>query len=161
MRRFSITTLVLAVAMALAIALPADAKKPDRPNTGFHPMACQVDAENEVFTLTATAAGGFNVTRYTVAPASPELNDVLCVEVALIDGTLRDLRVRWLDCQDCGLYRATGKDLRAFNNGEVVFSAGVSVADWTDPSGEKTVAVMPAPKSDIATMTVTIGIDQP
>lgn len=180
MQRFS-TTLVLAIAMALVIAVPAQAKpvKPDKPNTGFKPVACQVDlpfvsadvrsaagtihdvpAQSGAFTLTATALGGFNETRYIVDPDTPVLDDVLCVEVKLVAGTVRDLRVRWLDCQDCGLYRATGKDLRDFNNGEV-FSAGVSVADWTEPGGERTVAVMPVPKSDTATMTVTIGIDQP
>ncbi|MEE9299381.1 MAG: hypothetical protein V3V29_10165 [Acidimicrobiia bacterium] len=181
MQRFSITTLVLAVAMALVIALPAGAKKPDKPdkpNTGFKPMACQVDVPfviadvrnaegtihvwadvNGVFTLTAEELGGFNETRYTVRPAIYSATDVLCVEVTLVDGNLSDLRVRWLDCQDCGLYRATGKDLRNFNNGDV-FSAGVSVADWTDSDGPVTVAVMPKAKSTIATMTVKIGIDQ-
>jgi hypothetical protein len=182
MRRFWIT--LLAVALALVVALPAGAKKPDKPDkpdTGFKPTACTVDdgfafdsafvtdAEyhnlyveadaSELFTLEATEAGGFNETRYTVEPdSSLSTDDVLCVEVTLPDGTLSDLRVRWfwLDCQDCGLYRATGKDLRNFNNG-VVFSAGVSVADWT---GEKTVAVMPNTKSDSATMTVKIGIDK-
>jgi len=184
MRRFWIA--LLAVALALVVALPAGAKKPDRPDkpdTGFKPMACKVDGpillahvknaegtypnesadEFGLFTLTATEAGGFNETRYTVEPGDLPLTDVLCVEVTLApplgpDNTLSDLRVRWfwLDCLDCGLYRATGKDLRNFNNG-VVFSAGVSGADWT---GEKTVAVMPNAKSDSATMTVKIGIDK-
>ncbi len=183
MQRFSITTLVLALAMALAIALPVEAKKPDKPgkpNTGFKPMTCQVEvpfgsadvtdatardvstpAVSGVFTLTAEKSGGYNETRYTVEPGTPELNDVLCVEVRLVHGTLSDLRVRWLDCQDCGLYRATGKDLRNFNNNGEVFSAGVSVADWTDLGGEMTVAVMPKAKSDTATMMVKIGIDHP
>lgn len=181
MRRLSISALLLSIAMALVIAVPVEAKpaKPDKPNTGFKPMACQVDvpfvsadvrnaegtifdvlAESGAFTLTATETGGFNETRYTVEPDTPDLNDVLCVEVTLLDGTLSDLRVRWLDCQDCGLYRATGNDLRNINNGEV-FSAGVSVADWIDLDGDRTVAVMPVVKTDTATMRVTIGINQP
>ena len=162
MRRFWIVMLV--VSMALAIALPARAEKPDkpdRPSTGFRPTACQVDRVSEVFTLNATELGGFNVTRSTLAPEADTrgLNVVLCVEVTLDGGTLRDLRVRWFgyDCQNCGLYRATGKDLRNFNSGEV-FSAGVSVADWTD---SMTVDVMPLTKSDEATLTVTIGLDKP
>jgi hypothetical protein len=172
---------LLAVAVALAIAVPVEAKpdKPDKPSTGFEPVACEVgvpfveadvrnadgtthvkaDERGKFFTLTATEMGGFNETRYTVLGTS-EPDEVLCVEVSLVGGTLSDLRVRWLDCQDCGLYRATGKDLRNFNNGEV-FSAGVSVADWTDPGGERTVAVMPVAKGDTATMTVKIGIDRP
>ena len=178
MKRLGIT--MLAIAMALVTALPAGAKKPDKPDKphGFEPMACQVDvpvgsadvrnaagttydveAESGAFTLTAFESLGFNETQYTVEPpGTPELNDVLCVEITLLDGTLSDLRVRWLNCQNCGLYRATGKDLRNFNNGEV-FSAGVSAASWT--AGERIVAVMPVTKSDTATMTVTIGIDQP
>lgn len=169
---------LLAIATALVIVLPAGAKpdKPGKPNTGFKPMACQVDDVFESadvrnaggtsfdvpapFTLIATEQGGFNETLYTVDPGTPGSDDVLCVEVTNIDGTLSDLRVRWLGCEDCGLYRATGKDLRNFNNGEV-FSAGVGVVDWADPSAEKTVAVMPNTKSDTATMTVRIGIDHP
>ena len=167
--------------MAVVIAVPVEAKpvRPDEPNTAFKPVACQVDvpflsadvrnaegtifdvlAESAAFTLTATEPGGFNETRYTVEPGTTDLHDVLCVEIALLDGALSDLRVRWLDCQECGLYRGTGKDLRNFNNGEV-FSAGVSAADWTDPDGERTVAVMPLTKSDTATMSVTIRINQP
>jgi hypothetical protein len=170
---------LLAVGVALAIAMPAGAKKPDgpdKPSTGFKPMACQVDDvfgraivtnasgtvdvtpdNNQVFTLNATTLGGFNETRYTVEPDTPGFNDdVLCVEVTLVDGNLSDLRVRWYHCQNCGLYRATGKDLRNFNNHEV-FSAGVSVSDWS----EMTVAVMPFLKSDTAELTVKIGIDRP
>lgn len=187
---------MLAVAMAAVIAMPAGAKKPDKPgkpNTGFKPMACQVDVaflsadvrtngvlakgvdadDDGEFTLEAE---GFNVTRYVVEPVSLlDPDDVLCVKVRLdvdedgtLSGTLSDLRVRWLDCQDLrwldcqdnGLFLATGKNLRNFNNGDV-FSAGVSVADWIDSGGVKTVAVMPNTKSDTATMKVTIGIDQP
>jgi hypothetical protein len=80
MQRFSIAVLVLATAMALVIAVPVQAKpvKPDKPNAGFKPVACQVDvpfvkagvrnaegtifdvqAESEGFTLTATELGGF------------------------------------------------------------------------------------------------------
>ena len=176
---------LLVVAVALAIALPAGAKKPDKsdkPTTGFKPMACVVDVPfvrasvrnaggttpvsadgSGFFLLTATEVGGFNETRYTVTPpVDPADGDVLCVEVALTGGTLSDLRVRWSNCQDCGLYRATGKDLRNFNNGEV-FSAGLSVENWTDTDGDRkiAVAVMPKVKSDTATMTVKIGIDQP
>ncbi|MCJ7780815.1 MAG: hypothetical protein MUQ27_08305 [Acidimicrobiia bacterium] len=180
--------MLLAVALALVIALPAEAKKPDKPDnpdTGFKPMACTVDVpilfadvknvddetlkvpadDSGLFTLDATEEGNFNETRYAVEPGDLLRTDVLCVEVTLVpplvpDNTLSDLRVRWLGCEDCGLYRATGKDLRSFNSG-VVFSAGVSVADWTDPGLEKTVAVMPNTKSDSATMTVKIGIDTP
>ncbi len=173
---------LLAVAVALAIAVPVEAKpdKPDKASTGFKPVACEVDVpfgsasvtnadgtthveadeSGKLFTLTATELGGFNESRYTVERGTPGFDEVLCVEVALLGGTLSDLRVRWLGCQDCGLYRATGKDLKNSNNGEV-FSAGVSVADWTDPSGEWTVAVMPVAKGDTATMTVKIGIDRP
>lgn len=175
---------LLAVAVALAIALPAGAKKPDKPVTGFKPMACEVDEHFNVadvrnaagttydvdaddvsglFTLDLEEPEGYNETRYTVTPpVHPEDGDVLCVEVALTRGTLSDLRVRWLECQDCGLYRATGKDLRNFNNGEV-FSAGLSVENWTDTDtdGKIAVAVMPKVKSDTATMTVRIGIDHP
>jgi hypothetical protein len=179
---------LLVVAVAFAIVLPAGAKKPDKPGgKGFKPMACEVevpfviadvrnaagtknkvpaDEIGEFFTLTATALGGFNETLYTVDPETLDLTlnpgDVLCVEVTLLDGTLGDLRVRWLECQDPCLYWLRGKDLRNFNNlpnGEV-FAAGVSVADLTDPGGEKTVAVMPVAKSDSAEMTVKIGIDQ-
>jgi hypothetical protein len=179
--------MLLAVALALVVALPAGARKPDKPDkpdTGFKPMACTVDDgfafdsalvtdakssqyvwadASGLFTLVATEAGGFNETRYTVELGDfprTDVDDVLCVEVTRTGGTLSDLRVRWLGCQDCGLFRATGKDLRNFNNG-VVFSAGVSVADWTDFDGEKTVAVMPNTKSEFATMTVKIGIDKP
>ena len=137
MRRFWIA--LLAVALEVVVALPAGAKKPDksdRPDTGFKPMACAVDDgfafvsalvtdakhtnqyvladDSGLFTLTATEAGGFNETRYTVEPESGYLpitsvDDVLCVEVTRTSGTLSDLRVRWLGCQDCGLYRATGE----------------------------------------------------
>ena len=172
---------LLTVGVALAIAMPAGAKKPDQPDkpgTGFKPMACQVDDVfgsalvtnasgtvvvkpdgNQVFTLNATALGGFNVNLYTVESDTPGFNDdLLCVEVTLVDGTLSDLRVRWYgyDCQNCGLYRATGKGLRNFNNHEV-FSAGVGVSGWS----EMTVAVMPLLKSDTAKLTVKIGIDRP
>lgn len=172
---------LLAVAVALAIAMPAGAKKPDKPDepaTGFKPMACEVDVpfhyafvrtagsegedvheDDGVFTLDATEAGGFNETRYTVATDIADSN-VLCVTVKLDKGTVKDLRVRWLDCFPvCGLYRATGKDLRSFNDG-TIFSAGVSVADWDDSREEWTVAVMPALKSDTARMMVMIGIDK-
>ena len=175
MRRFWIV--FLAVAMAAVIALPAGAKKPDKPGkptTGFKPTACWVDDafdsafvtdaahrdgvetdadDDGVFTLTAEESGGYNETLYNVRPVVYSDTDVLCVEVMLVNGTLSDLRVRWLGCQDCGLYRATGKDLRNFNN-SYVFSAGVSVADWTDFDGTMTVVVMPNTKSAIATMTV-------
>ena len=179
MRRFWMMLIV--VALALTTALAAGAKKPDKPGnpgTGFKPVACQVDDafriadvwnadgissvwadESRAFTLIATELGGYNETRYIVEPGSLELDDVMCMEVRLVEGTLGDLRVRWLDCQDCGLFRASGKNLRNFNNGDV-FSAGVSVADWTDPGGEKTVAVMPNPKSGTVTMKVKVGIDQ-
>ncbi len=173
---------LLAVAVALAIVLPAGAKKPDKPdkpNTGFQPMACEVDdafshafvkdyrstggedVDGELFTLDVDEPGVFWVTRYTVKPP-PELIDVLCVEVTLDEGTLSDLRVRWLDCEECGLFRATGKDLRNFNNNDdEVFSAGVSVTDWADLTEGVTVAVMPKAKTDTATVTVRIGIDHP
>ncbi len=176
---------LLAAAMALAVAVPAGAHTPgkrDRPETAFKPMACQVDvtfgyaritdvggAEDEYVTVDPTSGafalhveepGVFWVTRYTVDPGSLEDADVLCVEVTLTQGTLSDLRVRWLDCVDCGLYRATGKDLRNFNNGDA-FSAGLSVGKWTDAGGEISVVVMPKAKSDTASMTVKIGIDHP
>jgi hypothetical protein len=174
---------LLAVAVALAIVLPAGAKKPDKPgkpDTGFQPMACEVDdafssalvknyrstiweyVDRELFTLDVDEPGVFWVTRYAVKPPPDHPDDVLCVEVRLDEGTLSDLRVRWLDCEECGLFRATGKDLRNFNNNnDEVFSAGVSVTDWADLSDGVTVAVMPKAKTDIATVTVRIGIDHP
>jgi len=174
--------LLLAVTTALVASPPAEAKKPDKPGTGFKPTACRVDipfasaditkaagtipdvlADDGVFSLAATIQGGFNETRYAVQPDGPEPGDVMCVEVTLVAGSLSDLRVRWLGCENCGLNRATGIDLRRFNNGEI-FSAGVSVTDWIDwidPEGEMTVAVMPQVKTDTATLTVKIGIDDP
>jgi hypothetical protein len=126
---------LLVVAVAFAIVLPAGAKKPDKPGgKGFKPMACEVevpfviadvrnaagtknkvpaDEIGEFFTLTATALGGFNETLYTVDPETLDLTlnpgDVLCVEVTLLDGTLGDLRVRWLECQDPCLYWFKGE----------------------------------------------------
>ncbi len=162
MKRIWIVLLVVAV--SFAVALPVGAKKPDKsdnPNKGFKPMACEVvDKSGDTFILNATELGGFNETRYTVATDTADSDDVLCVEVSLLDGTLSDLRVRWMECQDPCLYRLGGKDLRNFNNG-AVFSAGVRVADLTDPGEEWTVAVMPVVKSGTATMTVKIGIGQP
>jgi hypothetical protein len=168
---------LLTVAVALAIALPAGAKKPDKPDgRGFKPVACQIDKvlPDPVVTL----LGDLTVA-YTVDPAAlgdPSPGDVLCAEVRVTEGTLSDLRVRWLDYLTnreggCKLNWARGKELSDANNG-AVFAVGLSLENWSadgglcgaqydNDGGNMTVVVMPAAKSDTVTMTVKIGIDQP
>jgi hypothetical protein len=165
---------LLAVAVAFAIVLPAGAKKPDKPDgRGFKPVACQIDKvlpDPEV-----TLLGGLTVA-YTVDPGNPSEGDVLCAEVRVTEGTLSDLRVRWLDYLTnteggCKLNWARGKELSDVNTG-AVFAVGLSLENWSadgglcgaqydDDGGNMTVVVMPAAKSDTVTMRVTIGIDQP
>jgi hypothetical protein len=163
--------ILLAVAVALAIALPAGANRPDRPvkpGTGFRPIACQIDEVLlEPQTFSATAFG-----IYTVDPGTP--GGVLCAEVRVTSGTLGDLRVRWLDYRTnaeggCYLARARGKELANINNG-ATFAVGLSLANWSDEGGlcgavndddggSMTVVVMPAAKSADTWVEVTIGID--
>ena len=165
---------LLTVAVALAIVLPAGAKKPDKPDgKGFEPVACQIDEDlpdPPVVTLL-----GDLTEAYTVDPGNPSEGDVLCAVVEVTSGTLGDLRVRWLDYitnveGGCKLNWARGKELREVNNG-VVFAVGLSLENWSaagglcgaqddTDGGNMTVVVMAAAKSDTVTMTVTIGIDR-
>jgi hypothetical protein len=184
--------ILLAVAVALAIALPAGAKKPDKPDkpgTGFSPVACEVD---EAFTVASVRSSDvtlphiFEVTPprefvlmpYTVDPtaAYEGPDDILCAEVRVTSGTLSDLRVRWIDYLTnleggCELAWARGKELSKINN-DAVFAVGLSLENWSvdgglcgavndDDGGDMTVVVMPKAKSAGTQVMVTIGIDHP
>jgi hypothetical protein len=172
----TIWIILLAIAVALAIALPAGAKKPekpDKPDTGFRPIACQIDQvllEPQTF-----SAAAFGV--YTVDPVSPTAHtagDVLCAEVTVTSGTLSDLRVRWIDYLiegGCDLAWARGKELSRINSG-AVFAVGLSLENWSvdgglcgamndDDGGNMTVVVMPKAKNAGAQVEVKIGIDHP
>jgi hypothetical protein len=167
--------ILLAVSLALVIALPAGAKKPDKPKEpdgAFKPVACQVDTELASGTFEVAPPKQFVLTPYTAYPGTDQ--GVLCLKVELRGGSLSDLRVRWLDyvSNQAGasdLYWARGKELRALNDGGT-FSTGISLEGWTssggffgsdpDPDGgDMTVVVMPKAKSDTAEVIVTIGID--
>jgi hypothetical protein len=183
--------ILLAVSVALVIALPAGAKKPDKPDDlGFKPILCDVDkgfAEASVrgdlvklpHTFTVATAKQFMIQPYTVDSDDLSPGDVLCLEVRLGPGTgsLTDLRVRWIDYLDnitggsCGLFWARGKELRSLNDAGV-FSTGLSLDGWdpagglcgADPDkdgGDMTVVVMPKAKSAGTQVKVTIGIEHP
>jgi hypothetical protein len=172
--------ILLAIAVALAIALPAGAKKPEKPpkpDGGFRPIACQLGGEEDVFlrsgTYKVTPLREFVFGLYTVDPGTSE--GVLCAEVSVTSGTLSDLRVRWLDYVTnveggCELAWARGKELSKINNGEVVFGVGLSLENWSDEGGlcgavndndggNMTVVVMPVAKITDTWVEVTIGID--
>jgi hypothetical protein len=173
--------ILLAVAVALTIALPAGAKKPEEPKElggGFRPMACEVD---EHFTLPhtyeVTPLREFVSMPYTVDPSAHSPGDILCAEVRVTSGTLSDLRVRWRDYLTgleggCELAWARGKELSKINNNGAVFAVGFSLENWTDEGGlcgavndndggNMTVVVMPKARSAGTQVEVTIGIDHP
>jgi hypothetical protein len=137
--------ILLAVAVAFAMALPAGAKKPEEPKEpggGFRPMACEVDEhftaafvfEDEVtlpHTYEVTPLREFVSMPYTVDPSTHSAGDILCTEVRVTSGTLSDLRVRWRDYLTgleggCELAWARGKELSRINNG-AVFAVGFSL----------------------------------
>lgn len=209
MKRMWIVLLAVAVALAIAVPAGAKKPdKPPKPDSGFKPIACTVDEvfaaafverigvndDDELVRLdeellglphimSVLKPGVFWVTPYTVDPlfgGKVSSGDVLCLEVTLEEGTLSDLRVRWMDHFDnetggsCGLFWARGKELRSINDGVgvFVFSTGLSLDGWDedvggfcgspdDLDGDMTVAVMPVAKSDTAQVKVTIGIDRP
>lgn len=182
--------ILLAIAVALAIALPAGAKKPDKPDDlGFKPIPCDVDVafagasvRGSVVTLPhtfeATPPKQFVIQPYTVDSDDLSEGVVLCLEVRVTSGTLSDLRVRWIDYLNnvtggsCGLYWARGKELRSLNDGGV-FSTGLRLDGWTNTGsfcgweppdsddGDMTVVVMPKAKTAGTSVEVTIGIDHP
>lgn len=143
--------ILLAVAVALTIALPAGAKKPDKPDDlGFKPIPCDVDRAFSAASVRGTGVAlahifeatppkQFVIQPYTVDSNDLSPGDFLCLEVRLVPGTgsLTDLRVRWIDYLDnvtggsCGLFWARGKELRSLNN-DGVFSTGLSLDGWTD-----------------------------
>ena len=128
--------ILLAIAVALAIALPAGAKKPDKPKEpdgGFKPVTCQIDTVLHFGTFEVAPPKQFVLEPYTVDPGTDQ--GVLCLEVELTEGTLADLRVRWLDYlgNEAGasdLYWARGKELRNVNN-DGTFSTMISMARST------------------------------
>jgi len=184
--------ILLAVAVALAIALPAGAKKPDKPDkpgTGFGPVACEVDEAITVasirgnpvtlpHTFEVTPPREFVLMPYAVDPtaAYEGPDDILCAEVTVTSGTLSDLRVRWIDYLTnleggCDLAWARGKELSRINNG-AVFAVGLSLENWSvdgglcgamndNDGGNMTVVVMPNAKNAGAQVEVKIGIDHP
>lgn len=176
--------ILLAVAVAFAIALPAGAKKPDRPDDGgFKPTACAIDVAIVTYEFTVVGSKTLLLHPYTVKAAAlgtPSNGDVLCTHVALTpdsEGTLSDLRLRWLDDKDLGagasdLYWARGRTLTSINNGGT-FAVGISLDGWeawegffgSDPDldgGDLTVVVMPKTdaKSQSAQLTVEVGFDR-
>jgi hypothetical protein len=176
--------ILLAIAVALAIAVPAGAKKPDKPDDGgFKPAACAIEDEIVTYQFTVVGSKTRLLHPYTVtakALGTPSNGDVLCTHVALTpgsDGTLSDLRLRWLDDKDLeagasDLYWARGKTLSSINNGGT-FAVGISLDGWetwagffgSDPDiddGALTVVVMPKTdaKSQSAQLTVEVGFDR-
>jgi hypothetical protein len=146
MRRFWI--ILLAVAMAIVIALPAAAVKPDKPekpgkpdSSPTNPPACEVpEATEQLYDeegLVFAGAGEYNIHWINLTPA--QLADRgerdLCVEVTVKSGTLGDMNVALTDYDDqaarrCGFYWPGGK----INEGDV-FNVGFSLDGYTGQSG--------------------------
>ena len=162
---------LLAVAVALAIALPAGAKKTN--DRGFKPEPCEIDIVLTAGAFEVTPPKQFVLQPYTVWPATAD--GVLCLEVQVASGSLTDLRVRWLDyvSNQAGgseLYWARGKALRALNDGGT-FSTGISLEGWTAEGGifgsnpdlddgDMSVMVMPKASTAGAVVSVEVGIDR-
>ena len=142
MRRFWI--ILLAVAMAIVIALPAAAVRPDKPEKPgkpgsgpTNPPACEVTKSFSDESLNSDRAGEYNIHWINLTPA--ELADRgerdLCVEVTVESGTLGDMNVALADYDDqaarrCGFYWPGGK----INEGDV-FNVGFSLDGYGGQSG--------------------------
>jgi hypothetical protein len=146
MKRFWIT--LLAVAMAIVIALPAAALKPDKPEKPgkpgsgpTSPPACAVTESfvgvDGVVPLAFDGAGEYT-THWIYLPAEKLLDhgDLnLCVEVTVASGTLGDMNVALVDYDDqaarrCGFYWPGGK----ITEGDV-FNVGFSLYGYDSQPG--------------------------
>jgi hypothetical protein len=183
MRRFWI--ILLAVAMAIVIALPAAAvkppdkpEKPGKPGSGpTNPPACVVAAEPLFEGDLGPLRGAREYTAHWFELTAEKLADPgkrdLCVEVTVVTGTLSDMNVALADYPDqaarrCGFHWPGGK----INQGDV-FNVGFSLDGYEgqseswfcgsnegpDDSEGLAVLVMPKlhAKTDVATLHVKVG----
>lgn len=181
MRRFWI--ILLAVAMAIVIALPAAAVRPDKPEKPgkpgsgpTNPPACEVTDplfSSELPQFLGAGEYKAHWINFTSAELADHDERDLCVEVTVVTGTLGDMNVALADYDDqaarrCGFYWPGGK----INQGEV-FNVGFSLdgyegqpGSWfcgsnegADDSDGLAVLVMPKlhAKTDVAILYARVG----